>query len=269
MYRGGMIRTILALFAHLAIARAFAPQQPSARTSAIHLSRVTPARANDGVGESDRAPSSSRWAPAQRAAAALFLSAQLSLGAPQEATAGVCDFAPSSQLCLDERAKAPRKTAGTSTAASEPRVGLTIKRPAAASGGGSSPPSQPSSRPLKSQLEYKRAEEKMRAIQKESKAAEKALTAARNALEASAEKQALTSAQLRLTIAKKAEAEQLPGLRKQQQQAQETTARVKKQLIEQKKKRAEQAKRAKEKADREAAKRAEAARKAAALAKRK
>ena len=262
-----MIRTILALFAHLAIARAFAPQQPSARTSAIHLSRVTPTRANDGVGESDRAPSSSRWAPAQRAAAALFLSAQLSLGAPQEATAGVCDFAPSSQLCLDERAKAPRKTAGT--AASEPRVGLTIKRPAAASGGGSSPPSQPSSRPLKSQLEYKRAEEKMRAIQKESKAAEKALTAARNALEASAEKQALTSAQLRLTIAKKAEAEQLPGLRKQQQQAQETTARVKKQLIEQKKKRAEQAKRAKEKADREAAKRAEAARKAAALAKRK
>ena len=44
------------------------------------------------------------------------------------------------------------------------------------------------------------------------------LAAARNALEASAEKQALTSAQLRLTIAKKAEAEQLPGLRKQQQQ---------------------------------------------------
>ena len=243
-----MTRTILAV-AHLALARAFAPHQLVARTS------VMPVRASSGVDESDRAPVSSCWVSAQRLAAAVFVSTQFSLGAPQEATAGVCDFAPSSQLCLDERAKAPRKTAGAG-ATSEPRVGLTIKGPAAAA-----PSPQPSSRQLKSQVEYQRAEEKIRAIQKESKNAEKALNAAKNALEASAEKQAVASAQLRLTVAKKAEVEQLPGLKKQQKQAQETTVRVKKQLIEQKKKRVEQAKRAKEKADRETAKRREAARK--------
>ena len=44
--RCNMIRTILALFAHLAIARAFAPQELVART--IHLSRATPVRGRRG-----------------------------------------------------------------------------------------------------------------------------------------------------------------------------------------------------------------------------
>ena len=98
------------MLAILATAAAFVPSRSTTRT----FRAVAPRAAVNDHANNDASPAnlngshSSLWS-AQRWAAALLVGAQLSILAPgvPAAQAGVCDFAPTSDLCEKEKANAP------------------------------------------------------------------------------------------------------------------------------------------------------------------
>ena len=171
----------------------------------------------------------------------------LLLGVGEPANAGVCSYAPNSDLCVAEKAReAAEAKANPAKGKAGAVTGAVAKAPA---------PKAPPPKPLTKEAQaVKDTKDRMAKLTKERDEAVAAVSAAQKALEKLPEERALLAAESKLAAAKGAYDKEMPGMKSKLPGLKETAdKKAKKDAFVEKNKQARLKKEAKAKADKKAA----------------